>query len=60
VSTMVTYVVPIVGVTLGVVFLGEILEWRLLAGTGLVVAGIAVVGLRAARSGAAGAAAEAE
>jgi drug/metabolite transporter (DMT)-like permease len=60
VSTMVTYVFPVVGVTLGVVFLGEILDWRLLAGTALVVAGIAVVGLRAARSRAAGALAEAE
>jgi drug/metabolite transporter (DMT)-like permease len=46
VSTMVTYVFPVVGVTLGVLVLGEILDARLLLGTGLVVLGIAIVGLR--------------
>jgi drug/metabolite transporter (DMT)-like permease len=46
VSTMVTYVFPVVGVTLGVVVLGEVLDARLLLGTGLVVLGIAIVGLR--------------
>jgi drug/metabolite transporter (DMT)-like permease len=46
VSTMTTYMFPVVGVTLGVVVLGESLDARLLLGTGLVVLGIAIVGLR--------------
>ena len=46
VATMVTYLFPVVGVALGVIFLGEVLEWRLLVGTVLVVVGIVVVGLR--------------
>jgi drug/metabolite transporter (DMT)-like permease len=46
VSTMVTYMFPVVGVTIGVVVLNEVLEARLLLGTGLVVLGIAIVGLR--------------
>jgi drug/metabolite transporter (DMT)-like permease len=49
VSTMVTYVFPVVGVTLGVVFLGELLEWRLALGTLLVVAGMTIVSVRSAR-----------
>ncbi|MEX0629513.1 MAG: EamA family transporter [Chloroflexota bacterium] len=46
VSTMVTYVFPIVGVSVGVIALNELLDLRLLLGTGLVVLGIAIVGLR--------------
>jgi drug/metabolite transporter (DMT)-like permease len=46
VASMVTYVFPIVGVALGVVFLAETLDWRLAAGTALVLAGIGIVGLR--------------
>lgn len=46
ISTMVTYLFPVVGVTLGVVVLGEVLDLRLLAGAALVVVGIAIVGLR--------------
>jgi len=46
VATMVTYLFPVVGVTLGVVFLHELLDARLAIGTGLVVVGIVVVGLR--------------
>ena len=46
VATTVTYLFPVVGVTLGVVFLHEVLDARLLIGTGLVVAGIVVVSLR--------------
>ena len=45
-TTMVTYVFPVVGVTLGVVALGELLDWRLVLGTILVTLGIAVVSLR--------------
>ena len=46
VSTMVTYMFPVVGVTLGVLVLGESLDARLLLGTGLVMLGIGIVGLR--------------
>ena len=42
-TTMVTYVFPIVGVTLGVLFLNELADWHLLAGAALVVASLAVV-----------------
>ena len=42
-ATLVTYVFPLVGVVLGVIFLGELLDWHLLAGGGMVVASIAVV-----------------
>jgi drug/metabolite transporter (DMT)-like permease len=45
-ASMVTYLFPVVGVTLGVVFLGEVLDARLLIGTALVLAGIVVVSLR--------------
>jgi drug/metabolite transporter (DMT)-like permease len=46
VSTMVTYVFPVVGVGIGVLVLNEVLDLRLLLGTALVVLGIAVVGVR--------------
>lgn len=46
VATMVTYLFPVVGVTLGVIFLHEVLDTRLAIGTGLVVVGIVVVSLR--------------
>jgi drug/metabolite transporter (DMT)-like permease len=45
-TTMVTYVFPIVGVTLGVLFLDELADWHLLAGAALVVASLAVVNWR--------------
>ncbi len=41
-TTMVTYVFPLVGLILGVAFLGERADWRLVLGAGLVAAGIAV------------------
>ena len=44
--SLLTYVLPVVAVTLGVVFLGETLRWQLVAGGLLVLAGIAVVNLR--------------
>jgi drug/metabolite transporter (DMT)-like permease len=46
VASMVTYLFPVVGVTLGVVFLKEVLDARLMIGTALVVVGIVVVSLR--------------
>ena len=44
--SLLTYVLPVVAVTLGVVFLGETLHWQLVVGGLLVLAGIAVVNLR--------------
>jgi drug/metabolite transporter (DMT)-like permease len=45
-ASMVTYVFPVVGVALGVVFLDEILDSRLAIGTVLVLVGIGIVSLR--------------
>ncbi len=45
-ASLVTYVFPVIGLLLGVVFLNERADWRLLAGAVLVVAGIAVVNFR--------------
>ena len=42
-AVMVTYVFPVVGVGLGVVFLNELADWHLLAGALLVVASLGVV-----------------
>lgn len=38
--SMVTYIPPLVGVLLGVLFLGETLNWQSLAGAGLILSGI--------------------
>jgi len=45
-TTMVTYVFPVVGVGIGVLLLRERMDARLLVGTALVLAGVVVVGLR--------------
>ncbi len=45
-ASLVTYVFPVVGLVLGILFLNEHADWRLLAGSALVVAGILVVNLR--------------
>lgn len=45
-STLVTYVFPLVGVVLGVIFLNERLDWNLLVGGSMVVGSIAVVNAR--------------
>lgn len=45
-TTLTTYLIALIGVALGVVFLGEPLGWRLLVGALLVVFGIAVVNRR--------------
>ncbi|MDY7228337.1 DMT family transporter [Hyalangium rubrum] len=39
-ASLVTYVIPIVAVTLGVLVLDEPLSWRLFAGAGLVITGV--------------------
>jgi drug/metabolite transporter (DMT)-like permease len=45
-TTLVTYVFPLVGVALGVIFLNELLDWHLLAGGTMVVGSIAIVSAR--------------
>jgi drug/metabolite transporter (DMT)-like permease len=42
-ASLVTYVFPVVGVALGIIFLSEPLTWNMIAGSILVVGGIAVV-----------------
>ncbi len=48
-ATMVTYLLPVVGVVAGVVFLSEPLDWRLVAGGVLVLSGVAAVNWRPGR-----------
>lgn len=42
-ASLVTYIFPVVGLILGIVILGEQTDWRLFAGTGMVVGGIVIV-----------------
>jgi drug/metabolite transporter (DMT)-like permease len=42
-ASLVTYVFPVVGVVLGIVFLSEPLTWNMIVGSVLVVGGIVVV-----------------
>ena len=46
-ASLVTYLMPVVGLLLGSLVLGEPTDWRLLAGTALVVGGIGIVNARA-------------
>jgi len=45
-ASLVAYVFPVIGLFLGIIFLGEIADWRLMIGSLLVVAGIVVVNLK--------------
>ncbi len=45
-TTLVTYIFPLGGVILGVIFLGEALTWQLIAGAALIIASLAVVNLK--------------
>jgi len=45
-TTMITYIFPLVGVALGAIFLGEILNWNLIIGGSLVVGGIGIVNIK--------------
>lgn len=47
-TTLVTYLVPAVGLSAGILFLNEPLDWRLIAGGGLILSGVASVNLRPA------------
>jgi drug/metabolite transporter (DMT)-like permease len=42
-ASLVTYVFPVIGLVLGIIFLNEVADWRLVAGSLLVVGGIVVV-----------------
>jgi drug/metabolite transporter (DMT)-like permease len=44
-ASLVSYVFPVIGLALGIVFLHESADWRLLAGSALIVGGIGVVNL---------------
>jgi drug/metabolite transporter (DMT)-like permease len=48
-ATMVTYLIPVVGLVLGVVILDEALSWRLLVGSLLTISGMVLVNLRPRR-----------
>lgn len=39
-TSLVTYIMPVVGLVLGIVFLDEVLDWRLLVGSALIMSGI--------------------
>jgi drug/metabolite transporter (DMT)-like permease len=45
-TSMVTYVVPAVGLALGAIFLKEVVDFRLLLGAALIITGIGIVNLR--------------
>ena len=61
-ASLVTYVFPVVGVVLGVIFLNEALNWNMVFGSALVVGGIVVVNRkpRASQTAVAAAAASAK
>ncbi len=45
-ASLVTYIFPIIGLLLGIVFLNEPADWHLLVGSALIVGGIVVVNLK--------------
>ena len=45
-ASLVTYVFPLIGLVLGIAFLGETVDWHLVLGSLLVVSGIIVVNVR--------------
>jgi drug/metabolite transporter (DMT)-like permease len=46
-TTLVTYIFPVVGLVLGIVFLDEPMDWRLGIGSALILSGIVIVNLKA-------------
>jgi len=48
-TTLVTYLLPVVGVTAGVIFLDELLDWRLFVGGLMILSGIALANWRPSR-----------
>jgi drug/metabolite transporter (DMT)-like permease len=49
-ATLVTYLLPVVGVTAGVIFLNEPLSWQLVAGALLILSGVGLVNWRPRRA----------
>ncbi len=47
-TSMVTYLTPVVGLMLGAIFLGEIVDLRLIIGAIMIVGGVGVVNLNLA------------
>jgi drug/metabolite transporter (DMT)-like permease len=45
-ATVVTFVIPVVGLVLGILFLHETADWRLLGGAALIVGSIGIINLR--------------
>jgi len=48
--TTVTYIPPLVGVTLGAAFLGEVFYWQTLLGAALILSGISIVNIKKKQS----------
>ncbi len=48
-ASLVTYVFPVIGLILGILFLGEVADWRLLVGSALVVGGVLAVNFNVVR-----------
>ncbi|MBI5960931.1 MAG: EamA family transporter [Chloroflexi bacterium] len=48
-TTLVTYAMPPIGVTLGALFLDETVDWKIVVGAGLILGGIVVVNWRKRR-----------
>ncbi|GAC1444285.1 MAG: DMT family transporter [Chloroflexota bacterium] len=43
--TFIAYMLPMVGLTLGAIFLNEVVDWRILAGSGLVIGGVGLASI---------------
>lgn len=54
-TTLVTYVMPPVGVTLGAIFLDELVDWKIVVGAALILSGIIAVNWRGRRAASAAA-----
>jgi len=48
-TTLVTYIMPPIGVTLGAIFLDETVDWKIVAAAALILGGILVVNWRGRR-----------
>jgi drug/metabolite transporter (DMT)-like permease len=49
--TLVAYLLPVTGLTLGAIFLAEALDWRMLVGSALVIMGVVLAGMVKMRHG---------
>jgi drug/metabolite transporter (DMT)-like permease len=48
--TLVTYVLPVIGLALGAIFLNEVIDWHVIAGSVLVLGGIILATVGASRN----------